>query len=154
MEIKNKDNFLIIESENKSNIFLEKEKKEVKIDDLNVSFPWEYEKSGILLEVKKYSWDLFYSFSVDWKHVLFVLNDEFELKEEILTFFWDVDLLIIIWTKKAVKIFENIEARVVVPYGEGKDIFLQSLAQNLEEQKIYKLKNLSLEETEFVNLAQ
>lgn len=154
MEIKNKDNFLIIESENKSNIFLEKEKKEVKIDDLNVSFPWEYEKSGILLEVKKYSWDLFYSFSVDWKHVLFVLNDEFELKEEILTFFWDVDLLVIIWTKKAVKIFENIEARIVVPYGEGKDIFLQSLAQNLEEQKSYKLKNLSQEETEFVNLAQ
>lgn len=154
MEIKNKDNFLIIESENKSNIFLEKEKKEVKIDDLEVSFPWEYEKSGILLEVKKYSWDLFYSFSVDWKHVLFVLNDEFELKEEILTFFWDVDLLVIIWTKKAVKIFENIEARVVVPYGEGKDIFLQSLAQNLEEQKSYKLKNLSQEETEFVNLAQ
>lgn len=153
MEIKNKDNFLIIESENKSNIFLEKEKKEVKIDDLDVSFPWEYEKSGILLEVKKYSWDLFYSFSVDWKHVLFVLNDEFELKEEILTFFWDVDLLVIIWTKKAVKIFENIEARVVVPYGEGKDIFLQSLAQNLEEQKSYKLKNLSQEETEFVNLA-
>jgi hypothetical protein len=30
-------------------------------------------------------------------------------------------------TKQAVKVFENIEAKVVVPYGEGKEIFLNTV---------------------------
>ena len=97
---------------------------------------------------------LFYSFSVDWNHILFVLTDDFELKEEILSFFGDVDVLIIYWTKKAVKIFENIEARVVIPYWEGKSIFLQTLGQNTEEVSSFKLKwEYSADNTEFVNLA-
>lgn len=154
MEIRNKNNVLELESNSKSVIYFDKEKKELKIDDLFVSYPWEYEKSWILLEVKEYSWNLFYSFSVDSKHILFVLSDDFELKEEILSFFGDVDVLVIVWTKKAVKIFENIEARVVVPYWEWKDIFLQTLWQNIEEVLNFKLKwDFSLENTEFVNLA-
>lgn len=154
MEIRNKNNVLELESNSKSVIYFDKEKKELKIDDLFVSYPWEYEKSWILLEVKEYSWNLFYSFSVDSKHILFVLSDDFELKEEILSFFGDVDILVIVWTKKAVKISENIEARVVVPYWEWKDIFLQTLWQNIEEISNFKLKwDFSLENTEFVNLA-
>lgn len=154
MEIRNKNNVLELESNSKSVIYFDKETKELKIDDLFVSYPWEYEKSWILLEVKEYSWNLFYSFSVDSKHILFVLSDDFELKEEILSFFGDVDILVIVWTKKAVKIFENIEARVVVPYWEWKDIFLQTLWQNIEEISNFKLKwDFSLENTEFVNLA-
>ena len=153
MEIRKKKNILEIESDSKWIIYFDEETKEVKIWDLIVSYPWEYEKSGILLEVKEYSWELFYSFAVDSKHIFFVLTDNFELKEEIVSFFWDVDVLIIVWTKKSVNIFENIEARVVVPYGEGKDLFLQSLWQNISPVSNYKLKSdLSLENTEFVNL--
>lgn len=153
MEIRKKKNILEIESDSKWIIYFDEETKEVKIWDLIVSYPWEYEKSGILLEVKEYSWELFYSFAVDSKHIFFVLTDNFELKEEIVSFFWDVDVLIIIWTKKSVNIFENIEARVVIPYGEGKDLFLQSLWQNISPVSNYKLKSdLSLENTEFVNL--
>lgn len=154
MEIRKKKNILEIESDSKWIIYFDEETKEVKIWDLIVSYPWEYEKSGILLEVKEYSWELFYSFAVDSKHIFFVLTDNFELKEEIVSFFWDVDVLIIVWTKKSVNIFENIEARVVIPYGEGKDLFLQSLGQNISPVSNYKLKSdLSLENTEFVNLA-
>lgn len=154
MEIRKKKNILEIESDSKWIIYFDEETKEVKIWDLIVSYPWEYEKSGILLEVKEYSWELFYSFAVDSKHIFFVLTDNFELKEEIVSFFWDVDVLIIVWTKKSVNIFENIEARVVIPYGEGKDLFLQSLWQNISPVSNYKLKSdLSLENTEFVNLA-
>ena len=154
MEIRKKKNILEIESDSKWIIYFDEETKEVKIWDLIVSYPWEYEKSGILLEVKEYSWELFYSFAVDSKHIFFVLTDNFELKEEIVSFFWDVDVLIIVWTKKSVNIFENIEARVVIPYGEGKDLFLQSLWQNIFPVSNYKLKSdLSLENTEFVNLA-
>lgn len=153
MDIRFKNNILEVESNSKSVIYFYTLKNELKIDDLFVSYPWEYEKSGILLEVKEYQNNLFYSFSVDSKHILFILTDEFDLKEEILSFFWDVDVLVIIWTKKSVKIFENIEARVVVPYGEGKDLFLQTLWQNIEEVKNFKLKwEFSLENTEFVNL--
>ena len=153
MEIRKKKNILEIESDSKWIIYFDEETKEVKIWDLIVSYPWEYEKSGILLEVKEYSWELFYSFAVDSKHIFFVLTDNFELKEEIVSFFWDVDVLIIVWTKKSVNIFENIEARVVIPYGEGKDLFLQSLWQNISPVSSYKLKSdLSLENTEFVNL--
>ena len=154
MEIRKKKNILEIESDSKWIIYFDEETKEVKIWDLIVSYPWEYEKSGILLEVKDYSWELFYSFAVDSKHIFFVLTDNFELKEEIVSFFWDVDVLIIVWTKKSVNIFENIEARVVIPYGEGKDLFLQSLWQNISPVSNYKLKSdLSLENTDFVNLA-
>ena len=153
MEIRKKKNILEIESDSKWIIYFDEETKEVKIWDLIVSYPWEYEKSGILLEVKEYSWELFYSFAVDSKHIFFVLTDNFELKEEIVSFFWDVDVLIIVWTKKSVNIFENIEARVVIPYGEGIDLFLQSLWQNISPVSNYKLKSdLSLENTEFVNL--
>lgn len=153
MDIRFKNNILEVESNSKSVIYFDTLKNELKIDDLFVSYPWEYEKSGILLEVKEYQNNLFYSFSVDSKHILFILTDEFDLKEEILSFFWDVDVLVIIWTKKSVKIFENIEARVVVPYWEGKDLFLQTLWQNIEEVKNFKLKwEFSLENTEFVNL--
>lgn len=154
MEIRKRKNILEIESDSKWIIYFDEETKEVKIWDLIVSYPWEYEKSGILLEVKEYSWELFYSFAVDSKHIFFVLTDNFELKEEIVSFFWDVDVLIIVWTKKSVNIFENIEARVVIPYGEGKDLFLQSLWQNISPVSNYKLKSdLSLDNTEFVNLA-
>ena len=153
MEIRKKKNILEIESDSKWIIYFDEETKEVKIWDLIVSYPWEYEKSGILLEVKEYSWELFYSFAVDSKHIFFVLTDNFELKEEIVSFFWDVDVLIIVWTKKSVNIFENIEARVVVPYWETKSIFLPTLGQHREEVSSFKLKwEYSPDNTEFVNL--
>ncbi|RAL55878.1 hypothetical protein BLD25_03515 [Candidatus Gracilibacteria bacterium GN02-872] len=153
MEIRKKKNILEIESDSKGIIYFDEETKEVKIGDLIVSYPGEYEKSGILLEVKEYSGELFYSFAVDSKHIFFVLTDNFELKEEIVSFFGDVDVLIIVGTKKSVNIFENIEARVVVPYGETKSIFLQTLGQNREEVSSFKLKGeYSPDNTEFVNL--
>lgn len=153
MEIKNNGKFLQLESDNKSIISLDKENLTLKIDDFDVSYPWEYEKSGILLEVKEYEEKLFYSFSVDSKHILFVLTDTFELKEEILSFFWDVDILFLISWKNSVKIYENIEARVVVPFWEAKDIFLQNLWQKKEELSSYKIKwDLPTDTTEFINL--
>lgn len=155
MEFRYKWDILEIESNSKNIVSFDEKTNSLKIEDLDISHPWEYEKSGILVEVKKYDNNLFYSFSIDTKHILFVLNDDFELKEEILTFFGDVDVLIILWTKKSTKIFENIEARVVIPYWEWKDLFLQTLWQNLEEEKNFKVKwDLPNDNTEFVNLGK
>jgi hypothetical protein len=126
---------------------------EVHLDWYDVNYPGEYEKSAILLEVKEYSDILFYNFLIDGKHLVIVTNDSFELKEEILSFFWDVDILIITWSKDAAKVFENIEAKLVVPYWEWKDLFLTTLGQHTEEVDSYKVKaEFALDATEFVNL--
>ena len=154
IEITKKSEIISVSSSSKSNIILDTNTLEVKIDDLGVNFPGEYEKSWILLEVKEYSDNLFYSFTIESNHLVIINSDNFELKEEILSFFWDVDILIIIWTKQSAKIFESIEARLVVPFGESKDTFLNTLWQHIEETTSYKLKwDFSLEDTEFVNLA-
>jgi hypothetical protein len=57
------------------------------LEDYNVSFPGEYEKSAILLEVKKYKENLYYNFLIDSKHVVIITEDNIELKEEISDFF-------------------------------------------------------------------
>jgi len=106
--------------------------------DFDVTYQGEYEKSGNLLEVKEYTDLLFYKFLIDGKHMCIIYSDSFELKEG---------------TKDAVKIFENIEAKVVIPYGEGKDIFLNTLGQHSEAVKTHKVwADLDGDRTEFVNL--
>jgi hypothetical protein len=153
MEIVNNSWTIEVTSSSKNKIKFNTETQDVFIDDLLVTHPWEFEKAWILLEVKEYSNILFYSFTADQKNILIVSNDTFDLKEEILSFFWDVDVLIITWSKESAKIFENIEARIVVPYGEGKQTFLTNLWQHIETVKSYKVKwDLSLDSNDFVNL--
>lgn len=154
LEIYNKWWIIFIETTSKNTINLDINSLVVNIDDLNVVHPWEYEKSGILLEVKKYWDNLFYSFTIDSKHLVIITNDQFQLKEEILSFFWDVDILIITWSKESAKIFENIEARLVIPYWDWKTTFLTTLWQHIEEVDKFKVKwDFSLDSTEFVNLS-
>ncbi len=154
LEIFYKNDDLVIVDSNKKQINFNYKNNKINLDWFDVTYPWEYEKVWILLEVKEYAGNLFYNFLIDWKHLVIVQSDNFELKEEILSFFWDVDILIIKWTKDAIKIFENIEAKIVVPYWETKDIFLNNLWQHIEEVNIYKQKwELPIDSTEFVNLA-
>ena len=144
---------LIIENSDKKWISFNINTKEVFLEDYSVSFPGEYEKSSILLEVKKYKENLYYNFLIDSKHIVIITEDNIELKEEISDFFWDVDLLIIIGSKEACKLFESIEAKIVLPYGESKDIFLNTLWQHPEEVEKYKQKGeLPIDSTEFINL--
>ena len=153
IELKYIDNGLAIIDSNKKSIVFSLADNSIMLDGFDISFPWEYEKSGILVEVRQYQAKLFYNFLLEWKRLIIIPHDSFDLKEEILTFFWDVDILIITWTKEAAKIFENIEAKLVIPYGEWKDIFLNTLGQKIEEESVYKIKwEFSLDSTEFVNL--
>jgi len=154
IEVYNKWWKINITNSDKKSITFDTSSGEVMIDNFDVSYPWEYEKSWILLVVKEYANKLFYHFVVETKHIIMISDDNFDLKEEILSFFWDVDILIITWTKEAAKIFENIEAKLVIPYGEGKDIFLNTLGQHIEEVESYKIKaELSIDSTEFINLS-
>ncbi len=146
-------NTICVKNADKKEITYNVDSREVRMDDFDVTHQGEYEKSGNLLEVKQYTDLLFYKFLVDGKHMCIIQSDSFDLKEEIVGFFGDVDILIIIGTKDAVKIFENIEAKVVVPFGEGKDIFLNTLGQHTEAVKIHKVwADLDGDRTEFVNL--
>lgn len=144
IQIKNSDNVIIT---------CDTIKADVSIWDYKIDFPWEYEKSWVLLEVLEYSEKLFYSFLVEWKVILVLFYDDFEMKEEVMSFFWDVDVLLVIGTKNASKIVENIEARVVIPFWEGKEVFLNTLGQHKEEIDSFKLKwEIWIENTEFINL--
>lgn len=87
MEIFYENNNLVVSSDDNKKIIFSPESNEVSIDDYSVSYPWEYEKSGILLEVKEYNGILFYKFTMNSKHIGLVTYDSFELKEEILSFF-------------------------------------------------------------------
>jgi len=153
LDILKKWDIISVVDGNKSSINFNINTNDVFIDDLNVVHAGEFEKSGILLEAKEYANTLFYSFTIDSKHVVIITSDTFELKEEILSFFWDVDILIIIGSKESAKIFENIEARVVVPYGDGISTFLTTLWQHVEEVSSFKVKwEFAIDSTEFVNL--
>lgn len=154
LDIFYKKDDLIIQNAEKKSIKFNIETKQVFLDEYDVTSEWEYEKSAILLEVKKYKESLFYNFLIDGKHLVIITEDNFEIKEEISDFFWDVDILVIVSSKEACKIFESIEAKIVIPYGEAKDIFLQTLWQHTEEVNIYKQKwELPFDATVFVNLS-
>lgn len=153
LDIFNKNNILYIQNSDKKEISFNTRTKEVLLDSFNVWHPWEYEKSWVLLEVKEYEDILFYHFITDGKHLVIVTEDNFTIKEDILSFFWDVDVLVIVWTKDSTKIFENIESKLVIPYWEWKDIFLNTLGQHTEELDTYKVKwEFALDATTFVNL--
>ena len=56
-------------------------------------------------------------------------------------------------SKNAGKIFENIEAKMVIPYGESQSTFLTTVGQHTEPVKSHKIKgDFALDATEFVNL--
>lgn len=153
IEVSNNGQIVKIKNSDNSIIELDTQKNTVTVEWFDVNFPGEYEKAGILTEVKEYEEKLFYSLVTEWKTILIVLHDSFEMKEDIMTFFWDVDILLIIGTKNSPKIVENIEARVVIPFGEWKEVFLNTLGQHKEEIDTFKLKaELWVENTEYVNL--
>jgi hypothetical protein len=147
-------NIIEIKNADGKSIFFDTSAVSVKLQDFDVTHPGEYEKSGNLLEVKEYQGSLFYKFLVDSKHLAIVTSESFEMQEEILSFFGDIDVLIIIGSKAAVKVFENIEAKVVIPYGEAKDIFFTTVAKHPEAVSVFKVgSELDGDSTEFVNLA-
>lgn len=154
MEIYYKNNNLIIQNASKKEVVFNIESKDVSIDSFSISKQGEYEKWSILAEVKDYKEILFYNLTLDTQRIVILTDDSFDLSEEILSFFWDVDLLILPWSKNCVKIYENIEAKMVLPYWEWKDVFFTAISQhNIEEVESIKIRwSIQWDVTEFVNL--
>lgn len=154
LEIFNENTLLKVKNSDNKVIVVDTVNKKVSIDDFGIDYPWEYEKSWILSEVFEYEQKLFYSIHNEQKLIMVIFDEVNEIKEELLEFFGDVDVLLVAWTKNMQKLIENIETRVVIPFGEGKDVLLNTLWQHKEEISSFKLKQEMWEEnTEYVNLA-
>lgn len=127
----------------------------VEIEGMRIDFPGEYEKSGILVHVMDHPSGLLFTLRMEDRDVAYVETDALEVTEAIADFYRDVDVLVLKGTKTAVKLFENLEARLVVPYGEERSAFLSALGQNVEAVAKYKTKELDFEgeTTGFVHLA-
>jgi hypothetical protein len=82
----------------------------------------------------------------------YIDHDELEIDEQMADFFWDIDILVMKWSKNSIKTFENLEAKFVVPYGEWKDVFLSTLGQHPDAVSSMKIKELTENEVVFVNL--
>lgn len=154
LEIFNENTLLKVKNSDNKVIVVDTVNKKVSIDDFGIDYPWEYEKSWILSEVFEYEQKLFYSIHNEQKLIMVIFDEVNEIKEELLEFFGDVDVLLVAWTKNMQKLIENIETRVVIPFWEGKDVLLNTLWQHKEEISSFKLKQEMWEEnTEYVNLA-
>ncbi|MDD3302680.1 MAG: hypothetical protein PHN31_03915 [Candidatus Gracilibacteria bacterium] len=153
MEIFYKNNKLIIQNTSKKEVIFDITSQDISIDLFSISKQGEYEKGSILAVVKKHNGSLFYNLNLDGYKVVIITNDTFEFNEEFLSFFGDIDLLILPGSKNSIKIYENLEAKIVLPFGEGKDIFFTSISQHKEEVESHKIKGAILGDvTEFVNL--
>lgn len=151
MDITKKWEAIVLSGEKKEIVF---ENWEIIVDSLKINFPGEYEKSSIMIHVIEKNDKLIYQLKFLDKNVWYISFDELEIDEEVANFFWDIDILIIKWTKQSVKIFENLETKYIVPYGEQKDIFFTTLWQTIEPVSTMKIKDAIWEnEVNFINLA-
>lgn len=155
IELKNNSNILEVKSSFPQIVYFDYENANVKMGEYEIDSPGEYEKSWILCEVFEKDEKLFYRFIIEEKVIAWVLYDNIsEIQEEVIGFLWDVDILLIIGSKASAKFIENIEARVVVPLSEGKEVFFNQLWQKKEEMTVFKLRqDMGEEQIEFVNLA-
>lgn len=150
MELTMKWNAISLFWEKKEILF---EGNEVSIDWQSISFPWEYEKSWIMAHVLEKGWNLLFQMKFLDKNVWYINLTELEITEDIVDFFWDIDVLLIQWSKESIKIFENLEAKYVVPFWEQKDVFFSTLWQHPEPVQLAKVKqDIWDNEVIFINL--
>ena len=154
MKIYYKNNDLIIENSDKVNVIYNfKDSSHINIDDFVINAQWEYEKSWVLVEVKLYKWLLFYKVTTDTYKIVIITDFKITLDEEILWFFGDIDILLLPWMKESAKLYDDLEAKIVIPFGEWKDVFFNAISQNIAEVDNYKISwVLNQDSTEFVNL--
>ncbi len=142
MELQEQNGALVIISDKREIVLSE---NSVTVEGMKIDFPGEYEKSGILIHAADHGSNLLFTLRLEDRDVAYIPSDELEITESVADFFRDVDLLVLKGSKNAVKLYENLEARVVVPYGESKATFLAALGQNVEATAKFKTKESDFE---------
>lgn len=143
MDITSRDNQIVITSEKKEIIF--NTPKSIILDTMLIDFPGEYEKSGVLVTHHEIQGVSLFTLRVEGKNVAYVPTDTLEITETVVDFLGNIDILILPGDKSATKIFENLEARMVIPYGEETPLFLSSLGQNIEMVEKHRTKEIDFE---------
>ena len=142
MEIINRNDQIVIISDKKEIVF---ESTSVAVDSLVIDFPGEYEKSGFLVTHHEIQGKPLFTLRIEGKNIAYIPTDSLEITEAVVDFFGNIDILVIPGDKAATKIFENLETRMVLPYGSEKSLFLSSLGQNIEPIEKYKSKESDFE---------
>ncbi len=153
MEITLAQNTLIINTDKKTVKF---GAEGLEIDGLKIDMPGEYEKSGVLLQTRLIGGSLVHELQIERKIVGYVPAEILEPSEDLVAFFDDLDILLVSGSKSDIQIFESLESRVVIPYGEWRDGFLHAIGQaSLEAVEKYKSKESDFggETTLFVKLS-
>jgi hypothetical protein len=143
MDITSRNNQIVITSDKKEIIF--GTPTSITLDTMVIDFPGEYEKSGFLATHHEIQGVSLFTLRVEGKNVAYVPTDTLEITEKVVDFLGNIDVLILPGDKNATKIFENLEARMVVPYGEETPIFLSSLGQNIDMVDKFKTKESDFE---------
>lgn len=143
MDITSRNNQIVITSDKKEIVF--QSPTSIVLDGMTIDFFGEYEKSGFLATFHEVEGKNLFTLRVEGKNIAYVPTDTLEISEKVVDFLGNIDILILPGDKNATKIFENLEARVVVPYGEETPVFLSSLGQNIEITDKYKTKETDFE---------
>lgn len=99
---------------------------------------------------------LVHELQVERKVIGYIPPSIAEASEALIAFFDELDILLISGSKSDNKLTEALEARMIVPYGESRESFLQSVGQGeLVAVDKYKTKEADFlgETTLFVKLA-
>ena len=152
MELLKKNGNIVIVSEKREIEFLE---NAIVLDGMDIDFPGEYEKSGFLLAMHEIQDKRLFCVRIEGKNIAYIPTDTLEITEEVVDFFGNIDILVILGDKNSTKIFENLETYIVLPYGPEKDLFLTALGQHSEAIEKYKVKEADFEGEGvlFLNLA-
>lgn len=129
----------------------------IMIDDYEIDFPGEYEKSGIIAEVHEFGENLTVTrLTVGDRTVLFLPETIESMTSDMTEFAGNVDILLVPGKKELQKVIETIDARVVVPYGAGKSALFGAFGQSVEPQAKRSLKAADFddEKTIFVDISE
>ena len=152
MEIIEKDSHIEISSEKKAIVL---EGGGIQVDGMTIDFPGEYEKSEVLVHAMDLAGSIVYELRVEGRVIAYLPPTVTQESEEQLSaFFQNLDILVLAGSKESAKISEFLDARIVIPYGEGKDIFLTTFGQAIEAVDKFKPKEADFEgeKTVFVRL--
>lgn len=151
MEILEKNSHIEISSEKKTIVL---EGQSIVVDEMKIDFPGEYEKSGILVHCLEINETLVYELRIEGRVIAYIPETLTTPTEELTGFFQNLDILVLNGTKDSTKLSELLDARIVVPYGEGKDTFLTTFGQALEPTDKFKPREIDFEgeTTVFVRL--
>ncbi len=113
----------------------------VVVDGLSLDMPGEYEKSEILASVSTFDGIRVVRLFVESRTIVYIPGETLELSKEVLDFLGAIDILILPGTKSAAKLSESLETRMIIPFGEGRSVFLQTLGQTVESVRRYRTKD-------------